>query len=120
MGIDYYAILDVNRDASSIEIKLAYRKWAAVSHPDNSQRSVRLPDEGLPENRPCQAMTRAQYWEILNEALEVLADPYYRHIFDVYGEEGLKAGIPTKDGYFSGERQFRDKSDKLAAFVYQF
>lgn len=33
------------------------------------------------------------------EAYDVLSDPFRRAIFDQYGEEGLKQGSPTSDGY---------------------
>ena len=41
---DYYKILEINRDASSEEIKKAYRKLSMIHHPDkngNSEESTK-------------------------------------------------------------------------------
>lgn len=103
MGIDYYAILDVSRDATNIEIKLAYRKWASIAHPDYKvhQCDVTHP-EALSPSRPCAGVSNECYWFLLNEAYDVLVDPFFREIFDLFGEEGLKKGVATKNGYFPG------------------
>ena len=42
---DYYKILEINRDASSEEIKKAYRKLSMIHHPDkngNSEESTKI------------------------------------------------------------------------------
>lgn len=104
MGIDYYAVLNVCRDASDIEIKLAYRKWATLSHPDHRVHAcnIRNPPDAIACNRPCPGISKECYWLLLNEAFDVLTNEFYREIFDVHGEEGLKRGVPTKHCYFPG------------------
>ncbi|XP_055612430.1 dnaJ homolog subfamily B member 13-like [Uranotaenia lowii] len=91
MGFDYYAILNVPRTASEVEIKLAYRKYAVRCHPHNTFHDA-------PE-LPFPSMSIEHYWELLNEAFEVLSDPLRKEIFDIYGEEGLKKGVVTPKGF---------------------
>ncbi|GBF91653.1 hypothetical protein Rsub_03957 [Raphidocelis subcapitata] len=79
-GMSYYAALNVPRDATTDEIKRAYRQLAAVFHPDKHA------DDEL----------RAQAQEAfarLQEAYEVLSDPERRDVYDAYGREGLTAGF---------------------------
>ncbi len=67
---DYYAILAVSKDASSEEIKKAYRKLARQYHPDVN---------------PGNAVAEARFKEI-NEANEVLSDPEKRQKYDQFGQ----------------------------------
>ena len=81
MGMDYYKILGVPRDAPEDVIKKAYRKLALKYHPDkNTEPSA-------------QEMFRQ-----VAEAYDVLSDPQKKTIYDQYGEEGLKGGIPQAGG----------------------
>lgn len=73
-GRDFYKILGVNRDASTSQIKKAYRKLAVKYHPDKNPD-----DEGA----------IAKFHDI-NDAYEVLQDDEKRKIFDQRGEEGIK------------------------------
>lgn len=100
MGVDYYAVLDVPRDASKVEIQLAYRRWATRVHPDYEPHRCDLLAEEVERPLPC--VSRQCYWFLLNEAYAVLTDPLYRHVYDVHGEEGLKQGVATKSGHFHG------------------
>jgi curved DNA-binding protein len=71
---DYYAIMDVARDASQDDIKRAYRKLARKYHPDVSKEAdaeVRFKD--------------------LGEAYEVLKDPEKRAAYDQLGK-GYRPG----------------------------
>lgn len=68
--IDYYQILGVQKNASSEDIKKAYRKLARKYHPDvnpNDEEAKRL-------------------FQQVNEANEVLSDPEKRKKYDEYGE----------------------------------
>ncbi|KAG8058016.1 hypothetical protein GUJ93_ZPchr0002g23302 [Zizania palustris] len=78
MGMDYYNILKVNRNATLEDLKKSYRRLARTWHPDKN------PTGG--------AEAEAKFKQI-TEAYEVLSDPEKRAIYDRYGEEGLK-GMP--------------------------
>lgn len=69
--IDYYEVLDVNKNATEEEIKKAYRKLARKYHPD-------LNPNDKEANRKFQQ---------INEANEVLSDPKKRKKYDQYGKD---------------------------------
>ncbi|XP_042485782.1 dnaJ protein homolog 1-like [Macadamia integrifolia] len=79
MGVDYYKILQVDKNAKDEDLKKAYRKLAMKWHPDKN-----------PNNKK---EAEAKFKEI-SEAYEVLSDPQKRAIYDQYGEEGLKGQVP--------------------------
>ncbi len=72
---DYYEILEVHRDATSDELKKAYRKLALKYHPDRN-----------PDNK-----TAEEKFKEAAEAYEVLSSPEKRNLYDQYGHEGLKS-----------------------------
>ncbi|CAF3360307.1 unnamed protein product [Rotaria sp. Silwood1] len=101
MGKDYYQILQITRIAKDSEIKSAYRRLALKIHPlkniDDHNAVYKFND--------------------LAEAYDVLSDHKRRAIYDQYGSEGLKNGVPIgpdhewSEGYvFHGnaEKIFRD------------
>lgn len=98
--MDYYAILDVPRDASLWEIKLAYRKLALRLHPHRKQyqQHPNPRPEGV-FDLPLPHLKENIYWEFLNEAYDVLSDNLRREIYNQYGEEGLKRGVIVPNGY---------------------
>ncbi len=73
-SMDYYEILQIRRDASSAEIKKAYRKLAIQYHPDKN------PGDKEAEEK----------FKHINEAYEVLSNDEKRQIYDRYGKEGLE------------------------------
>uniref|UniRef100_A0A1A9WV22 J domain-containing protein n=1 Tax=Glossina brevipalpis TaxID=37001 RepID=A0A1A9WV22_9MUSC len=81
MGKDFYGILGISKDANDDEIRKAYRKLALKYHPD--------------KNKTPQAEER---FKQIAEAYEVLSDKKKRDIYDQYGEEGLKGGVPGTRG----------------------
>ncbi|XP_031279012.1 dnaJ homolog subfamily B member 1-like [Pistacia vera] len=78
MGMDYYNILKLNRNATDDDLKKAYKRLAMIWHPDKNPTSKR------PE-------AEAKFKQI-SEAYDVLSDPQKRQIYDLYGEEALKSG----------------------------
>jgi curved DNA-binding protein len=68
--IDYYQTLGINKSASDMDIKSAYRKLARKYHPDLN---------------PNDAEAHKKFQQ-LNEANEVLSDPEKRKKYDKYGE----------------------------------
>jgi len=79
MTKNYYQILGVQRDASDADIKKAYRKAALKWHPDKN-----------PDNKEA----AEQKFKDVSEAYQVLSDSEKRAIYDQYGEDGLKQGVP--------------------------
>lgn len=71
---DYYLILDVSKNASSDDIRKAYRKAARKFHPDVNK------DEGA-EDR----------FKEIGEAYEILKDPKKRRLYDQYGSNWQEA-----------------------------
>ncbi|XP_053327632.1 dnaJ homolog subfamily C member 10 isoform X2 [Spea bombifrons] len=71
---DYYNLLGVSKDASSREIRQAFKKLALKLHPDKNQNDPTAHDKFLKINR----------------AYEVLKDEDLRKKYDKYGEKGLE------------------------------
>ncbi|KAG6393715.1 hypothetical protein SASPL_144282 [Salvia splendens] len=82
MGVDYYKILQVDKNAKDDDLKKAYRKLAMKWHPDKN-----------PNNKKD---AEAKFKQI-SEAYDVLSDPQKRAVYDQYGEEGLKGGVPPPE-----------------------
>ncbi|XP_076923562.1 uncharacterized protein LOC143585733 [Bidens hawaiensis] len=82
MGVDYYKILQVDKNAKDDDLKKAYRKLAMKWHPDKN-----------PNNKK---EAEAKFKQI-SEAYDVLSDPQKRAVYDQYGEEGLKGQVPPPD-----------------------
>ncbi|XP_044743624.1 dnaJ homolog shv [Chrysoperla carnea] len=73
-GRDFYAILDVPKNANTNQIKKAYRKLAKELHPDKNQDDPNA----------------SQKFQDLGAAYEVLSDPEKRKKYDRCGEDCLK------------------------------
>jgi len=84
---NYYESLQVHKGSSDTEIKKAYRKLAMKWHPDKN-----------PDN----AEEAAERFQEIGEAYDVLSDPEKRAIYDQYGYEGLRDGIPDQSGGNNG------------------
>lgn len=95
MSKNYYAILEIPREASELEICEAYRKHALKWHPLKNKEN------------PTGAL---HMFHELAEAYDVLSDGNWysatkRNYYDQYGEFGLKEGVsdPQK-GFIAGYR----------------
>jgi len=74
----FYEILEVEKTATSDEIRKSYRKKAVKMHPDKGG------DQNL--------------FQELQHAYEILSDDDKRKVYDTYGEEGLKEGRDGTEG----------------------
>jgi len=92
----FYKELDVVKDASTADIKKAYRKLAIKHHPDKG---------GDPEK-----------FKAISRAYEVLSDPEKRRSYDEYGEEGLDGSASNAtdifDLFFGGGGRSRRPAGK--------
>lgn len=79
MGVDYYQVLGVDKSATPDALRTSYRKMAVKWHPDKN---------------PNQKEYAEQKFKEIAEAYEVLSDPDKKAVYDRFGEEGLKGGIP--------------------------
>jgi len=73
--IDYYKVLGIGKNATTEEIRKAYRKMARKLHPDVN------PDDSAAKLK----------FQQVNEANEVLSDPEKRKKYDKYGNEWKNA-----------------------------
>ncbi|MCB9990998.1 MAG: molecular chaperone DnaJ [Rhodospirillales bacterium] len=86
MSKDYYSILGVNRQASSDDIKKAYRQLAKQYHPDRNQGDS----------------SAEQKFKEINEAYDILKDDQKRAAYDQFGSAAFEGGGPGGPGGFSG------------------
>ena len=84
--IDYYELLEVQKNASADEIKKSYRKLAMKYHPD------RNPGDKEAENK----------FKAINEAYDVLKDEQKRAAYDRYGKQAFANGGMGGGNPFNG------------------
>lgn len=89
MPRDYYEVLGVQRNASSDDIKKAFRRLARQYHPDVSK----------------EADAEKKFKEI-NEAYEVLSDDGKRQRYDRFGHAGVNANGAAGGNPFGGAQGF--------------
>jgi DnaJ-class molecular chaperone len=95
---EYYEILGVPRGATDAEIKRSYRKLAMKWHPDKNQ------------DKPEEA---AKKFQDIGEAYDVLSDKQKKAIYDQYGYEALRDGIPDADGNVKGGYKYTQNASEI-------
>eukprot|EP00967_Tisochrysis_lutea_P157845 scaffold321312_cov35-Tisochrysis_lutea.AAC.1 len=85
-ALNYYEILEIKRSATNDDISNAFRKLALKWHPERTADKPQA-DKMFP---------------LVCEAYDVLSHPVRREVFDRYGENGLKNGIPDGSGGVTG------------------
>ena len=83
--MDYYQLLNINKNASASEIKKAYRGLAKKYHPDKNPNNKEAEDK----------------FKEINEAYQVLSDTEKKSIYDRYGKAGLdgQGGFGGRGGF---------------------
>lgn len=94
--IDYYKILEIDKNSTANDIKKAYRKLARKYHPDLN---------------PNDADAKKNFQQI-NEANEVLSDPEKRKKYDKYGKDWQHAE------QFENTRQYKEQSSDFRGQKY--
>jgi DnaJ-class molecular chaperone len=79
--VDYYKTLGVEKGASAVDIKKAFRKLAVKYHPD------RNPDNKAAEDK----------FKEINEAYAVLSDPEKKQQYDTFGSSGFHQQYSQED-----------------------
>lgn len=92
---DYYEILEIEKTASSDEIKRSFRKLAMRYHPDKNQGDKEA----------------EQRFKQINEAYQILSDEEKRGIYDRYGKSGLDGSFGSSG--FEGFEGFADIFDSF-------
>lgn len=92
--IDYYDLLEIPRNATSDDIKKAYRKRSLQLHPDKlRQRGMRYNGQSITED---EARSRFQQ---MKAAYDTLSDPKKRRIYDALGHRGMDYVINPSHAY---------------------
>ncbi|MEW5320293.1 MAG: hypothetical protein WDW38_011375 [Sanguina aurantia] len=104
-GDSFYAVLNVSRDASTEDVRRAYRNLAQVFHPDK-------------QLDPSLKGAAQETFGKLQQAHEILSDTTKRQIYDVYGKQGLSAGFevgPSLTGLAELKKQWEEFKRKQEA-----
>lgn len=101
---DYYDLLGVSKNATSDEIKKAYRKQALEWHPDRHKDQKEEAEKRFKD---------------INEAYQVLSDPQKKSAYDQFGHEAFSpgGGFSGQGGPFGGPFA---QSGKYGPFTYTY
>lgn len=73
-GPNHYALLQVSRDSSPLEIKRAYKKRSLQLHPDKNK-----------------SPTASDEFDAVKQAYDILMDMELREVYNKFGQEGISA-----------------------------
>lgn len=96
--VNYYDVLGVAKGSTDVEIKKAYRKLAMKWHPDKN---------------PDIAVEASQKFQEIGEAYDVLSDLEKRAIYDQYGYEGLRDGVPDERGEYGQGYKYQGNAEEI-------
>jgi molecular chaperone DnaJ len=102
---DYYEVLGVSREASTDEMKKAYRKLAMKYHPDRN-----------PDNHD----EASEMFKEASEAYEVLSDDQKRQRYNQYGHEGVQSSFGSGGFGWGDFHHAGDVEDILGDFFSAF
>jgi len=95
---DYYETLGVPKGATDEQIRKAYRKLAMKWHPDKN---------------PNANEEAAQKFQDIGEAYDVLSDKEKKAIYDQFGYEALRDGIPDGAGGMRGGYKYTQNAAEI-------
>ena len=75
--LEYYTLLNINKDATPEQIRSAYRKLCRLYHPDRHHDTHKQ-------------QTAANFFKRIQEAYRVLSDPRTKALYDRNGRKGLQ------------------------------
>lgn len=88
-SLDYYKVLEINRDATEKDITKAFRRLSLKYHPDKNPGDQEA----------------AQRFIDINKAHETLSNADHRRVYDLQGEEGLERHLKGEDTDMWGNRR---------------
>ena len=102
--MDYYKLLDLNRNCNNSEIKKAFRKKALIYHPDKAPNDKKTEYENK--------------FKEISQAYNVLYSPEKRKSYDRFGIDGLNQTPNNSTDIF--EQMFRNFSTNDSFFTNNF
>ena len=116
MGKDFYNVLQITRSAKNADIKAAYRKLALKFHPikNSGDKAAEVKFDELAE--AYDVLSDGKRWSFVFYGLKIIFNCYLakkKAIYDQYGEEGLKNGVPLGNETWSDNYTFHGDAHKV-------
>lgn len=99
---DFYKLLGVDKNATPVEIKKAYRKLALEYHPDRNK-----------------SKDAAEKFKEISKAYEILSNPQKRQTYDQFGAAAFD-GAGGAGGPFGGQGPFGGAGGQYGPFTYTY